>query len=123
MPRTPREQRILTAIERDLTETDPDLAMALSNPHLTRGPGLGSAALRHTILLVTGLVVLVLLSPIAAQLGTPAVALLTAAVVMPWMVSAARLTRRHHDDPKPWTTQARDRPGRRARNAGSTGGS
>jgi Flp pilus assembly protein TadB len=98
MPLTPREQRIIAEIQRDLIEKDPDLAGALSNPHLMRDPGLKSAALRHTILLVTGLAVLALLSPVAVQLGAPAVAVLTAAVVVPWMVSAARLARRYRDD-------------------------
>lgn len=123
MPLTPRDQRLLAAIERDLTERDPDLAGAMSNPHLARGPGLRSVALRHTLLLVAGLAALGLMSPVAAQLGTPAVALLTAAVVVPWLVSAARLARRHHDDPKLWTTQPGDRPGRQQSDAGSTGGS
>jgi hypothetical protein len=123
MPLTPGEQRSLDAIERDLTEKDPDLAGALSNPHLLEVPGPISAALRHTILLVTGLAVLAILSPVAAQLGTPALAVLTTAVVVPWMVSAARMARRHHDDTGPWTTHARDRRRRRESDAGSAGGS
>ncbi len=123
MSLTPREQRLLAAIERDLTEQDSDLAGALSNPHLARDPGLGSAALRHTLLLVAGLAALVVMTPVAAQLGAPAVVLLTAAVVVPWLVSAARLARRRHDDPRPWTAQPGDRPGRQESDAGSTGGS
>jgi hypothetical protein len=123
MSLTPREQRLLAAIERDLTEQDPGLAGALSNPYPARGTGLGCAALRHTLLLVAGLAVLVIMTPVAAQLAAPAVALLTIAVVVPWLVSAARLARRHDDDPKPWTAQPGDRPGRQESDAGPTGGS
>lgn len=88
MPLSQREQQILAEIER----ADPELPAALS----TADKEARSEQWRYplsivdTLLLVLLPVVLVLAYPLGAALGTAGVGLLTAGLVLPWLVRATR---------------------------------
>lgn len=119
MPLSPREQRILAGIERDLGQEDPALATTFAT---TRTP---SSAVRREVrrwfplsLVDTGLLVLILVVLVAAypagvELGLPWVGLLTAVLVVPWLLRTARSgpsapvvrRRRAVDDPAPSDTR------------------
>jgi Protein of unknown function (DUF3040) len=94
MPLSPREQQILAGIARDLGEKDPVFARTFAR---TRRPS--SAASRQVrrwfplSLVDTGLLVLILIVLVAAHtvgLGLPWVSLLTAMLIVPWLLRAAR---------------------------------
>jgi len=89
-----REQRILVGIEDELTRDDPALAGLLAHPSAA---AVGHTRLRSPALLgllvvvpVVLLLLLVLTYPLIAPSGPAAVGLLTAVLVVPWMVAAAR---------------------------------
>jgi hypothetical protein len=86
-----REQRILAEIEDQLNQSDPALSDLFScrrlPPVVGRWHVLSPARLG---LLVVVLVALVLAHPLAARWGATGVGLLTAALVVPWLVRAAR---------------------------------
>jgi hypothetical protein len=91
MPLSPREQRILAGIENELDAADPGLAATLAQPRALSLLGQRyPLSASHTWLLVLALVMLVLLHPLALDLGPIAVGMLTAALIVPWLVSAAR---------------------------------
>lgn len=91
MPLSPREQRILAGIEDELGADDPALAAGLSRaePQSLLGQYYPLSA-RHTWLLVLALVTLVVLHPLALELGAIAVGILTVALITPWLVIATR---------------------------------
>lgn len=98
MALSPREQRILAAIEQDLGQQDPALAKTFAK---TRLPSSGEhrtvvqwfpLSLVHTGLLVLILIVLVAAHPVTVELGLPWVGLFTAVLIVPWLLSATRHT-------------------------------
>ncbi|WP_308259505.1 DUF3040 domain-containing protein [Pseudonocardia sp. H11422] len=92
MPLSPREQRILAGIEDQLGQMDPALAATFARTRLPSSsprrwfPRWFPLPAAHTGLLV---LVLLVAHPLALELGPAGVGLLTAAMVVPWMVSAA----------------------------------
>lgn len=99
MPLSPREQRILAGIENRLGESDPALTAAFARARLRSAfwqwyP----LSARHTWLLIVALLTLIALSPLALHLGPAGVGVLTALLIVPWLVSAARVGRRDGDD-------------------------
>ncbi|TQM13507.1 DUF3040 domain-containing protein [Pseudonocardia kunmingensis] len=90
-----REQQILAGIENDLGEKDPELAAAFTQAR----PG-GSFGQRfplsraHTSLLILALLTLVVVHPHVLELGAVGLGILTAALIVPWLVSASRATGR-----------------------------
>lgn len=91
MSLSPQEQRILDIIEDHLIRDDPALTSLLSrrSAAVVCRTYLRPAALLSVLAGV--LVVLVLAYPMAAPGGPAAVGLLTATLVVPWMVAAARV--------------------------------
>jgi hypothetical protein len=101
MSLAPREQRILAGIENELGETDPALTAAFARARLRssfwqRFP----LSARHTCLLIVALLALIVLSPRALQLGPAGVGILTALLIVPWLVSASRGRRDGDDAPR-----------------------
>lgn len=97
MPLSPHEQRILTAIENELSEKDPTLVATFintrwSSPALQRFP----LSARHTGLLILVLLALVLLHTLVPQLGLAGLAILTGMLIVPWIVNASWATRRRY---------------------------
>jgi DUF3040 family protein len=100
MPLSPREQRILAGIENRLGESDPALTATFARSRLRSAfwqwyP----LSARGTWLLVAALLALVVLSPLALQLGPVGLGLLTAVLIVPWLVSVSCADRRDGDDP------------------------
>lgn len=89
MPLSPREQRILAEIEDQLGRKDPELSDLFRRPPpaVPRGSPLSAAGLGC---LVVVLLILVLVHPLVAAWGAGGVGLLTAALVVPWMIVTAR---------------------------------
>jgi hypothetical protein len=91
MPLSRREQQILAGIENELGEDDPALAATLTQARppasfwqrfpLSRG---------RTGLLILALLTLVVLHSLALELGAVGLGILTAALIVPWMVSTSR---------------------------------
>jgi hypothetical protein len=99
MPLSPREQRLLAGIENNLGESDPALTATLTRARLRssfwqRYP----LSARHTCLLLVALLAQIVLSPLALQLGPAGLGMLTALLIVPWLVSASRAGRRNGDD-------------------------
>jgi len=94
MSLSPREQRILADIEDQMGKQEPTLAATFARTGLPSSrrwfPSWFPLSVVHTGLLVLVLLVLVVAYPLALELGTAGVGLLTAAMVVPWMVRAAR---------------------------------
>lgn len=98
MSLAPREQRILAGIENELGETDPALTAAFARARLRsstwqRFP----LSARHMWLLIVALLAQIVLAPVALQLGPAGVGILTALLIVPWLVSASRAGRRDGD--------------------------
>jgi hypothetical protein len=90
MPLSRREQRILAALEDQLNRNDPALAdMFTHEPAPAREIRRTLSATRLGLLAVV-LLVLVLGHPLAMLWGPAGVGLLTAGLVVPWVVVAAR---------------------------------
>lgn len=86
-----REQQILAGIENELGEDDPALAATLTQARppasfWQRFPLLPG----HTGQLILALLTLVVLHSLALELGAVGLGILTAALIVPWMVSASR---------------------------------
>jgi hypothetical protein len=99
MPLSPRELRILAGIENELGESDPALTAAFARARLRSSfwqwyP----LSARHTCLLIVALLAQIVLSPLALQLGPAGVGILTALLIVPWLVSASQAGRRDGDD-------------------------
>lgn len=96
MALSPREEKILAGIEDQLGQKDPALAATFARTRLPSSsarrclPRWFPLSAAHTGLLVLVLLVLVVAHPLAIELGPAGVGLLTAVLVVPWMVSAAR---------------------------------
>ena len=93
MPLSPHEQRALAVIEKELGQDDPALAAALRrgrppSPILREMP-FWAGQLWVLALLLSALAV----HPLLFQLGVFGIGLLTAALVLPWLVNAARSAR------------------------------
>lgn len=91
MPLSPREQRILDRIENELGEQDPALAATLADPP----PGFSfwqrsPVSPPHAGLLVLALLTLIVLHPLALTFGPAGLGVLTAALIVPWVLSVAR---------------------------------
>ena len=82
-----REQQILAAIENELSENDRALTARFTTAGFRRrvpfSPG-------HTVALVLALVALIVLHSAALELGVVGLGVLTFALIVPWLVSAAR---------------------------------
>ena len=91
MPLSPDEQRTLEQIENELAREAPALATTFAATRLpsSSGPRFPLSAV-HTVVLVVLLVVLLVAHPLALLLGPAGVGILTAALIVPWLVSAAR---------------------------------
>lgn len=105
MPLSPREQRILVAIENELGDKDPALAATLTNTRLPssvlqRFP----LPARQVCLLILALLALVIMHILMPGMSPAGSAILTGALIAPWMVSASRAARRRCCDvPTPRT--------------------
>jgi len=110
MPLSPREQRILAAIENDLSAEDPTLVATFTktrspSPVLQRLP----LSARHTCLLILALLALVILHTLVPQLGMAGSAILTGMLIVPWIVSAARAAKwRYGNVPRTSQTEPAD---------------
>jgi hypothetical protein len=98
MPLSPREQRILAGIENELGAADPALTAAFARAALRssfwqRYP----LSARHTCLLIVALLTLIVLNPLALQLGAAGVGILTVLLIVPWLVNASRAALRDGD--------------------------
>lgn len=119
MPLSAREQRVLAQIEDQLNQKDPEFSDLFRHQPLPRIVGRWHVfSLAYLGLLVAVLLALVLAHPLAALWGATGVGLLTAALVMPWVVTAARAGARlrrksdqsdRHDSA---TNRSATRPGR-----------
>lgn len=91
MPLSPHEQKILAAIENELSEKDPNLVATFAETRSPR-PVLQWFPLsaRHTYLLILALLTLIILHTVVPQLGLAGSAILTGMVIGPWIVIAAR---------------------------------
>lgn len=91
MPLSPHEQRILAAIENDLSEKDPSLVATFAE---TRSPWpvlqWFPLSARHTYLLILALLTLIILHTVVPQLGLAGSAILTGMLIGPWIVIASR---------------------------------
>ncbi len=92
MPLTPDEKDTLTALERQLSTDDPALAAALAN-----GPQPPPTSRRYLLLapqialLIGALSVLAVLGSIVAdRLGVVGIGVVTASLIVPWLVTSAR---------------------------------
>ena len=99
MPLSPREQRILAGIANELGEADPGFTAEFTRARLRsslwqRYP----LSARHTCLLIVALLAQIVFNPLALQLGAAGVGILTALLIVPWLVSASRARRRDGDD-------------------------
>ena len=88
---SPRERRILAAIEDELESNDSTLAATFTESRLPlslrqRFP-LSKA---HVYLLVFALLTLVLVQSIALRLGPVGLGVLTGSLILPWLISASR---------------------------------
>ena len=81
-----RQRRILAAIEHDLQEGQARVAVVV----MRRFP----LSARHTCLLILALVALVIMSPPLLQLGVAGLAILTGALIVPWIGSTSRAAER-----------------------------
>lgn len=98
MPLSDREQRLLAGLEDQLNRQYPDLADRFRGPVAPPHPRPMSDAGLGTLVVV--LVTLVLAHPLAAAWGAGGVGLLTAALIVPWLVVTARTrARRRHPEP------------------------
>lgn len=100
MPLTPDEKDVLTALEHQLQTDDPALAAALAHgprsPHRSHGHLLLPA--RQIALLIGALSVLAALGSIVAdRFGVVGVGVVTASLIVPWLVASARAAARGHD--------------------------
>jgi hypothetical protein len=98
MPLSPREQRILAGMENELGEADPALTAAFARARLRSSFWRYPLSARHTCLLIVALLAQIVLSPLALQLGPAGVGILTALLIVPWLVSASQAGRRDGDD-------------------------
>jgi nucleotide-binding universal stress UspA family protein len=91
MALTPRERKILASIENEISEKDPRLAAMLNNMPVGSGARKWlPVSARHVLLLIAALTMLAALSPTISQLGVAAIAACTVALIVPWLMSAAR---------------------------------
>lgn len=99
MPLSPREQRILAAIENELGDKDPALVATLTNTRLPSSP-LQRFPLpaRQVYLLILALLALVIVHWVVPGLGPAGSVILTGALIAPWMVSASRAVRKRCGD-------------------------
>ncbi len=97
MPLSPREHRILAAIENELSEKDPTLVATFTETQLP-SPVLQWFPLstRQTCLLILALLALVGLHTLVPQLGLAGSAILTGMLIVPWIVSASRAAERRY---------------------------
>lgn len=86
-----REQEILDEIAHGLTEQDPALVaeLARSRPHVRSSLPV-PLSVRDVGLLVLALVVLVLVSPVVGEFGATGTAIVTGALIVPWLMISAR---------------------------------
>ncbi len=92
---SPRERQILSAIEHELRAEDPALVAALAEarePVRRRFP----LPAGHLLLLILALLALITVGPLVLHLGVVALAILTAALIVPWVVSASRAAERRY---------------------------
>ena len=97
MPLTAREQRILAAIEDELGHGNPGLVAALRS-------GRPPSPIRQQVpfwagqlWVLTALLGALAVHPLLFELGVAGVGLLTGALVLPWLVTAARSAQRPAD--------------------------
>ncbi len=95
MPLSPREQRLLAAIEHELGDKDPALAAMLTNTRLPSSIAQRFPLPAHQVyLLVLALLALVIVHWLMPGLSPAGSVILTGALITPWMVSASRAARR-----------------------------
>jgi hypothetical protein len=102
MALSPREQRILAGIEIELGESEPALTAAFARARLRSSfwqwyP----LSARHTCLLIVAQLALIVLNPLALQLGAAGAGILAVLLIVPWLVSASRAGLRDGDDAPP----------------------
>ncbi len=96
---SPREQRILAAIEHQLGDKDPALVATLTNTRLPSSPlQRFPLPIRQVYLLLLTLLALVIVHWLVPGLGPTGSAILTGALIAPWMVSASWAVRKRCSD-------------------------
>lgn len=116
MPLTPDEKDTLDALEHRLREDDPALAAVLTHGPRPprRSPGFLLLA-RQAALLLGALSVLAALGPgVADRFGVAGIGLLTASLIVPWLVMTARARASGSDPTTPDATTSDptgERPG------------
>ncbi len=95
MPISPREQRILAAIEKELCDQDPGLVATFTNTRLPSSvPQQFPLPAPQVYLLILALLALVIVHILMPGLSPAGSAILTGALITPWMVNASRAARR-----------------------------
>ncbi len=102
MPLSPYEQRLLAAIEKDLTDHDPRLARTMTR-RAPRSSELRRFPLRrqHLAALGAALLTLVLVHALTGEIHPAASAALTCGLIVPWLLGAARAAARQPPAPRP----------------------
>jgi hypothetical protein len=112
MPLTPDEKDTLTALERQLRTDDPTLAAALTHgPRPPRGSRVHLLLARQIALLIGALSVLAVLGSIVAdRFGVVGIGVVTASLILPWLVMSARAASDHHTPlPTGWPRERDER--------------
>ncbi len=94
MSLSPREQEILTGIEDELGKDAPALVAAFRTDIPASITQTFPIPARHVGLLLLALLTLIILHSLDLQLGLGGSVLLTAMLIVPWMVSASRAVER-----------------------------
>jgi Flp pilus assembly protein TadB len=99
MPLTPAQKKVLSALEHQLHADDPALAAALAQgPRRPRRSRRSLLPARQIALLIGALCVLAALGSIVAdRAGVVGIGVVTAALIVPWLVTSARAAAPRHD--------------------------
>lgn len=99
MPLTPDEKDTLTALERQLSTDDPALAAALAHgPRPLPRSRRYLLPARQVALLIGALSVLAVLGSIVAdRFGVVGIGVVTASLIVPWLITSARAAAHRHD--------------------------
>ncbi len=100
MSLSPRDQKILAALEDELGKNDPALVAAFAkapspSPALQRFPSPAA----HICLLVLALFTLVIVGSLVLKVGAAGLVILTAALIVPWIVTAFAAEQRYRNGP------------------------
>jgi hypothetical protein len=115
LPLSPREHSILAAIEHDMAEDDPALVATLTTARVPSRHALWFPLTVHqTAVLFLALLVLAVLHSLPSELGLAWSVLLTAGLIVPWLVTVTRAAQRRDVSPSSGLAVARRRDERQA---------